>query len=71
MRLDGLPGAQVLTPPLTLKAEETRTIPLIIRLREDDVADRTVPFVVIVSSPTAELQIPTTFKTGAVMGGPA
>ncbi len=71
VRLDGLPGAQVLTPPLTLKAEETRTIPLIIRLREDDVADRTVPFVVIVSSPTAELQIPTTFKTGAVMGGPA
>lgn len=71
VRLDGLPGAQVLTPPLTLKAEETRTIPLIIRLKEADADERTVPFIVIVSSPSAELQIPTTFKTGAVMGGPA
>jgi len=69
VRLDGLPGAQVLTPPLVLKAEETRTIPLIIRVRADEVELRTIPFRVIVTSPSAELQIPTTFKTDLQTGG--
>jgi cytochrome c oxidase accessory protein FixG len=69
VRLDGLDGAQVLTPPLMLKAEETRTIPLIIRVPEDELDDRTIPFRVIITSPTAELQIPTTFKTSVDVGG--
>lgn len=69
VRLEGLDGAQVLTPPLTLRAEETRTIPLVIRVPEDEIVDRTIPFLVIVTSPTAELQIPTTFKTDAQVGG--
>ena len=69
VRIDGLPGAQVLTPPLMLRAEETRTIPVIIRMREADAELRTMPFVVIVTSPSAELLLPTTFKTGVDTGG--
>lgn len=69
VRLDGLDGAQVLTPPLVLGAEETRPIPLIIRIHESRLEDRTIPFLVIIASPTAELQIPTTFKTSVGVGG--
>lgn len=69
VRLDGLDGAQVLTPPLMLKAEETRTIPLIVRVPEGELSDRTIPFRVVITSPTAELQIPTTFKTSVDVGG--
>jgi polyferredoxin len=69
VRLLGLDGAQVLTPPLMLGAEETRTIPLIVRLPGSAIEDRTVPFTVIITSPSAELQIPTTFKTDFDVGG--
>lgn len=69
VRLEGLDGAQVLTPPLMLAAEESRTIPLIVRVPQNDVIRRTIPFRVIITSPYAELQVPTTFKTDADIGG--
>lgn len=69
VRLEGLEGAQILASPLTLRAEETRTVPLIIRIRQSEITDRTIPFRVIITSPSAELQIPTTFKTDANVGG--
>lgn len=69
VRLEGLEGAQVLTPPLMLASEETRTIPVIIRVPIANVVERTVPFLVIVTSPTAALEIATTFKTDFRTGG--
>lgn len=69
IRLEGLEGAQVLTAPLMLAAEETRTIPIIIRVPEAAIAARTVPFIVVVTSPTASLELATTFKTDFRTGG--
>jgi polyferredoxin len=69
VRLEGLEGAQLLAPELTLAAEETRTIPLIIRLDRAHIGARTMPFRVVIASPSSQLQIPTTFKTDASVGG--
>ena len=69
LRLEGLEDAQLLNPPLTLAAEESRTIPLIVRLPQDAALARTIPFLVIVTGPSGELQIPTTFKTSSEVGG--
>ena len=62
--LEGLAGAVVTMPELTLEAEETRTIPLIVRLPNATVDSRTIPFRVRVSTTTGEIVLPTTFKTG-------
>ncbi len=71
VRLEGLDGAQIIASPLMLGAEETRTVPLVIRLPAAVIDARTIPFRVIISSPERELQIPTTFKTDASVGGGA
>jgi len=69
VQVEGLEEAQVLAPPLLLAAEESRTIPLIIRLPQDVALARTIPFLVIVTGPSGELQIPMTFKTSSDVGG--
>ena len=60
--------ADVLAAPLVLGPEETRTMPLVVRIPEAEATARTIPFQVIIRSPTAQLQIPTTFKTGVGVG---
>ena len=69
VRLDGLDGAQLLTQRVTLGSEETKTVPLIIRMAPSDDLARTIPFLVEIASPSAELLLPTTFKTPAEIGG--
>ena len=69
VRLDGLDGAQIIASPLMLGAEETRTVPLVIRMPADRIEARTIPFRVVITSSERELQIPTTFKTDATVGG--
>ena len=63
--LEGLEGAEVLSDPVFLGPTETRTVPLIVRLRTDPALLRTIPFDVRITSPAGDLVLPTTFKTGA------
>lgn len=68
--LDGLDGAEVLTDPVFLASTETRTVPLIIRVRaEEAAAGRSLPFDVRVASEQGELFVPATFLTDARVGG--
>ena len=66
--IDGLDRAEVTAVPVRLAPEQTVTLPLIVRLPREAANRRTVPFTVRVASPTAELLLPTTFKTGADVG---
>ena len=67
--LDGLEGAELLTTEVRLSSEESRTVPLIVRLPLDESLDRTIPFRVRVTGSGGELLLPTTFKTGSLTGG--
>ncbi len=68
VRLDGLDDAEVLTEPVQLASTETRTVPFVVRLPAASADRRTIPFDVRIISPSGELVLPTTFKTGAVEG---
>lgn len=65
VRVDGLPGAEVLVPEFTLRPAESHTAPLIVRLAAADAVARTMPFRVLVSAPSGEIAVEATFKTGA------
>jgi len=65
--VDGLPGAEVLAQEVQLASTETRTLPLIVRIRVDEVLRRTLPLEVRVSSRDGEVRLPTTFKSGAAV----
>jgi cytochrome c oxidase accessory protein FixG len=67
--VEGLEGAEVVIPDVTLAPEESRTVPMVVRLRSASSLKRTIPFTVKVDSPTAELLLPMTFKTDARVGG--
>jgi len=67
--VEGLEGAEVGIPDVTLGPEESRTVPMVVRLLNVSSLRRTIPFTVKVVSPTAELLLPMTFKTGAAVGG--
>ncbi|HSW31001.1 MAG TPA: cytochrome c oxidase accessory protein CcoG [Longimicrobiales bacterium] len=69
VEVDGLEGAEVSSPALTVGPEQSRTIPLIIRLPASAVRARSVPLTVRIASPTGSLLLPTTFATGASLGG--
>jgi cytochrome c oxidase accessory protein FixG len=68
IRVEGLAGAEVIVPEVTLRPSESHTAPLIVRLASADGIERTVPFRVIVSAPSGEVAIAATFKTGASVG---
>lgn len=67
--VDGLEGAELTVQELLVAPDESRTIPLIVRVPEAAAGRRTLPFTVRVTSPSGELLLPTTFKTGAAIGG--
>ena len=67
--LEGLDDAELLTTEVRLSSEETRTVPLIVRVPLRDDLDRTIPFLVRVTGSGGELLLPTTFKTGTSVGG--
>ncbi len=67
--VEGLEGAELVMSPLTVAPEESRTIPLVVRLPAASLDRRTIPFRLRVQSPEGELLLPTTFKTGASIGG--
>lgn len=64
----GLDGAEVLTQEVRLASTETRTVPLVVRMHQEDALRRTLPMDVRVVSPHGELRVPTTFKSSASIG---
>jgi hypothetical protein len=69
VRVDGIEGAQVLTSEISVPSEGSTTVPLVVRAPLADELARTVPLRVRITSADGELLLPTTFKTGATMGG--
>ena len=65
--VQGIPDAQVLAQDVQLASSETRTLPLIVRVPQDQELGRTTNLEVLVVSPDGEIAIPTTFKTGATV----
>jgi polyferredoxin len=64
VKVEGLDGAQMLMQDVVVATTETRTVPLIVRLKHEDDSPRTLPFQVRVSSPTSSVALDATFKTG-------
>jgi hypothetical protein len=69
IEVDGLEGAQVTAPALSVAPEDSRTIPLIVRMRAPAAGARAIPFTVRVASPTSDLLLPATFATGGALDG--
>jgi cytochrome c oxidase accessory protein FixG len=70
VRIEGLEQAEVLTDSVVLAANETRTVPFVVRLPPLAAAEeRTIPFGVRITSQAGDLLLPTTFKTGASDAG--
>ncbi|HEX6104680.1 MAG TPA: cytochrome c oxidase accessory protein CcoG [Gemmatimonadales bacterium] len=67
VRVEGLPGAEVVAQDVSLGSTESRTLPLVIRVREGSTLPRTVPIKVRVSSPRSEMVLDATFKSGGAI----
>jgi cytochrome c oxidase accessory protein FixG len=63
--VEGIPDAEVIAQDVQLASTETRTLPLIVRVPQDQGLGRTTQMQVRVVAPDGEIAIPTTFKTGA------
>jgi len=68
IRVEGLPDAEVIVPEFTLEPSQSHTAPLIVRVPVRDSLTRTMPFRVLVSSPSGEMAVDATFKTGVTVG---
>jgi cytochrome c oxidase accessory protein FixG len=66
--VEGLPEAQILVQDLALGTTESRTVPLIIRVKASPDLPRTIPFEVHVATPGKDVQIEATFKTEGHLG---
>jgi len=64
VRVEGLPDAEVMVQDIKLGTTESQTVPLIIRVKSRTDLARTIPIAVHVSSPTKEVEVAATFKTG-------
>ena len=62
--VDGLDDAEVTVPEVVLAGEESRTVPLVIRIPADGAA-RTTRFEVHISDGNDEIELDATFKSGA------
>jgi cytochrome c oxidase accessory protein FixG len=61
VRLEGLDGAEVQVPPISLDAIESATVPVIVRVPQDRI-HLVQPFTVTVSSPKDEITLTSTFR---------
>jgi hypothetical protein len=68
VQVEGLPNAQILVQDVALTATESRTVPLVIRVKARPDLPRTIPFEVNVASPTKHVEIDATFKTEGHIG---
>jgi hypothetical protein len=67
VKVEGLAGAEVLAQDVRLGSTESRTLPLVIRVRDGGALPRTVPIKVRVSSPRSEMVLDATFKSGGAI----
>lgn len=70
LAVDGLPNAKIVAPPATLQPEETRMVPLAIRIPAGDAVERTLPIVLRVSDGERTVEQAHTFKTPGPTGTP-
>jgi len=68
--VEGLADAEVVYPVLMLRSQESRTVPLVIRVPSPVAAGPTVPIDVTVRSPGDAVSLAATFMTGASSGVP-
>jgi len=61
--VEGLPGAQVIAPPMQLGTSEDRTIPVVVRLPRDRGVARTIPFQFRITGPHDARLLAATFMT--------
>jgi polyferredoxin len=69
VRVEGLPGAEVLVQDVRLGTTESATVPMIIRVPAADNLPRTIPIAVHVASPGNDLRLDATFKTEGHIDG--
>ena len=65
--VEGLPGAEVLVEDVRLRSTESRVVPLIVRVPQQERLARTVPLYVHVQSTGARVVLETTFKSGSAI----
>lgn len=68
IRVEGVPPEDVMVQDLQLATTESRTVPLIIRMKARADLPRTIPLEVHVSSPTHDVELAATFKTEGRIG---
>jgi cytochrome c oxidase accessory protein FixG len=68
--IDGLDGAEIVTPDFELAATEGRMVPLVVRMPAIDAHERTLPVKVRIESRTGRRVLDTTFKTAGDRIGP-
>ena len=64
----GIPGAEVIVPPVQLDSDETLRVPLVVRVPPNAGLSRTAPLQVMVSSPFDAVIVNTTFKNDTLEG---
>ena len=64
VRLDGLPGAELVVPPIQVAPAGQVNVPLVVRVPASSTLDRTTPLQITVSGDEDERVVATTFKSG-------
>lgn len=65
----GMAQAELVVPALALESGESRKVPLVVRLPQDAVTDRTMPLTVQVATPDDTITVETTFKSNSKLEG--
>lgn len=68
VRVEGVPREDVIVQDLELATTESRTVPMVIRMKASPDLPRTIPIEVHVSSPSHDMEIDATFKTEGHLG---
>jgi len=68
VRVEGVPSEDVSVQDLQLGSTESRTVPMIIRMKASPELPRTIPLEVHVTSPGHDVELPATFKTEGRIG---
>jgi len=69
LTVEGLPGAEVIAPPVKLPAAEAMTVPLVVRVAPGTKLERTAPMQVKITAPHDAITLNATFKSNTATGG--
>ncbi|MFT5685994.1 MAG: polyferredoxin, partial [Myxococcota bacterium] len=67
--LDGIPGAELVVPPMTLEGGGVKMLPLVIRIPPDAIESRTTPVELTVTVGEDIIELHTTFKSNTELEG--